>query len=208
MASRMIHLAIASRVAREYEPADRERFFFGSVLPDSGQDKAGHFFKFIKNGTRKTYDLAGFRQRYPQYRRDPLYLGYYFHLIEDIVHRNYMYGDIGIDPRPEGFVIQLHRDYTLINPAIIQKYELKPLSVPEDIDSEPIVRDHGLRPHQFAEEMRGDFLTQDTGKPLIFTEQNAFELIEKAAAVCLEELRAIAGEGEHFDEDAHSWFRH
>lgn len=208
MASRMIHLAAAYRIAQEYAFKTPGRFFFGSVLPDSGTDKTGHLFKFIKGGTRKTYDLGGFRQSYPQYAEDELYLGYYFHLIEDIVFRNFLYGDVGADPRPEGFVVQLHRDYTLINPAIIQKFGLLPPAAPAGIEAELIVSDFGLRPLEWAEEMKRDFEFPGYGEPVIFTEKNAFDYIELAAEACLSELRAIAGEAPHFDEDAHSWFRH
>ena len=57
MASLMMHLAVGYRLAERYDVGDRQRFLFGSVIPDAVPKEQSHFFLFFDNGTRKTYDF-------------------------------------------------------------------------------------------------------------------------------------------------------
>ena len=209
MASRIIHLAIAKEISAVHPTKDGERFRLGSVLPDASPSKASHFNKYIENNTRKTHDLTAFRQRYGEkIQSDELYLGYYLHLLEDVLFRHYMFEVIGFDPRPEGNIARLHQDYQLTNRYVAERYGLKGgLSLPENLAEEPLLQEYAFEVEDFLREMEGDFANQPSGKTVFFTEEMAQRYIELAVKACLQELDALQGKAAHFDEDRYSWKR-
>ena len=48
-------------------------------------------------------------------KKDDLYLGYYLHLIQDMLYRRVMYGEHGWNSSVPGNVEKLHRDYEILN---------------------------------------------------------------------------------------------
>ncbi len=94
-----------------------------------GGDSAGwggggnsHLKKKICENTRYTYDLEFFRDRYGKYmEKDDLYLGYYLHLIQDMLYRRFMYGEHGWNSSVPGNVEKLHRDYEILNEYVSKK---------------------------------------------------------------------------------------
>ncbi|MBR4555136.1 MAG: hypothetical protein IKO27_06025 [Ruminococcus sp.] len=207
MASRMMHLAIAHLLAGEYEIGGRERFFLGTVIPDAVPKERSHFFKYIAGG-RKTYDLPAFRGRYGHKLDDGLYLGFYMHLIEDIVFRDHLYHTVGYEPSQQKLP-RFHHDYSLINRYIMEKYGITSVpGVPEGIADEQIVRDFSIDVPAFMEDMRGDLGLCPEGETLYYSREAADGFIARAVDVCGRELRALSGEGEHINEDSFSWKRH
>ena len=93
MASRILHLAAAKLILDEHPVADEKRFRLGSILPDAGERVSAHFRVRIDGGTKTMMALSGFRARFADKMDDPLYLGYYLHLVQDIVFRKVFYLD-------------------------------------------------------------------------------------------------------------------
>lgn len=125
MASSMIHLAIVQEMRKEVSFRDINRLFLGVILPDGAVAGNSHLKKKICKNTRYTYDLEFFRDRYGKYmEKDDLYLGYYLHLIQDMLYRRFMYGDHGWNSSAPGNVKKLHRDYEILNEYISKKYGL------------------------------------------------------------------------------------
>lgn len=210
MASRIIHLAVAKEIIKQYHAKDIERFYFGSVLPDAATTKAAHYDKYVDHGTKKTFDLTGFRHEYmDKIVCDDLYLAYYLHLLEDIVFRYFMYTDTKYDPRFEGNVDKLHRDYEITNRYVIHRYKLdSPISVPKDILEEPLLARFDFRVYEFAEEIRKDFIEIPSGNTCFFTEAMADMYIEMAVKKCLNEIESFFYSHNHFDENTYAWQRH
>lgn len=92
MASRIIHLAVTNCLLKNYRYKDKNRIELGSILPDAITDGNSHMKIWISGGTKKTYDLTGFRSRFlSEMLEDDLYLGYYLHLVQDMYFRNFVY---------------------------------------------------------------------------------------------------------------------
>lgn len=70
----------------------------------------------IYDGVKKTYNLTRFREMFQENMKiDSLYLGYYLHLIQDIVYRKFVYTDYQWNPKIPGNIERLYHDYQLIN---------------------------------------------------------------------------------------------
>ena len=208
MASRMIHLAAGYCLAESIDPAQLQRFLLGSVMPDALPKTVSHRFRYFDGGRCKTYDLAGFRDRYRDRLGDGLYLGYYMHLVEDIVFRDHLYHRVGYVPTEEKLV-QLHRDYTLLNPYLRERYGITEIpALPDDIADEPLVMGDIGAVGRFLEDMRRELTDDPQGEPVCYTKETAEQYIELAVGVCRNELAAFAGRGEHTDEHSFSWLRH
>ena len=209
MASRIVHLAIANEINKLHPIPAPERFFLGSILPDACPDKQAHYNKLLENGAKKTNDLSGFRKKYgSRLQRDPLYLGYYLHLLQDILFRNEIYGVVGFDPRPAGNVAQLHLDYRLTNRYVIDKYGLtNQVRVPAGLEAEPLWQEWQFALAPFLEELAQDFRDRPHGTPKYFTEAVADRLIHRSVKLCLQELEALRTGAGFFDEDRFCWER-
>lgn len=104
MASSMIHLAITKGLTEERETKALERLFLGSILPDGAVSGNSHLKKCLTDNDF-TYDLEFFRTRFgEQMQKDPLYLGYYLHLVQDLFFRNFIYGEYHFDSSIPGNV--------------------------------------------------------------------------------------------------------
>ncbi len=139
MGSRIMHLAIANELLTEYPDLDRNRFLFGTLLPDAATEGNSHARIDVCGGMR-TYDLTGFRRQHAgRLNTDALYLGFYLHLIQDMVFRQFVYGACRWDPAPPGNIERLHRDYAILNGYLIGKYRLSPdVRVPPGVEAEPL----------------------------------------------------------------------
>lgn len=207
MASRIVHLAIANEIIKVRPLPEPERFFLGSILPDACPDKRAHYRKELADGTRRTHDLSGFRGLYgDRLQSDSLYLGYYFHLLQDVLFRNEIYEVVGFDPGPEGNIPRLHLDYRLTNRYVIDKYGLSNLvRVPAGLETEPLWKEWQFAPAPFLEELTQDFRDTPRGKPVYFTEAIADGLIGRSVTFCLQELDALRSGAGCFDEDRFAW---
>lgn len=189
----MMHLAVAEKLIQYVENPDH--FRLGCVLVDAcGQ--AGHYRAKTKDGYRY-YDLAKFRAEFgDRMLSDVFCLGYYLHIAQDMVYRRFVYADHGWSPKDPGNVERLYNDYRLLNPLLVKNYGLKPLSLPGELHGHPLL---AASAEQFIADMAPQFEPYNVGEPFFLTEALANEFIDRAAAVCMQEIRALRGEGGHVD---------
>ncbi len=195
MASTIIHMAITGRLLQTTAFRDPDRLMLGSILPDASLAgrNTGHMKIHVGGGDARTLDLDGFRARFGDLMlRDDLYLGYYLHLVEDVLHRRFMYADHGFDPRVPGYVERLHRDYGVTNAHVIEAYGLREDMVkPVDLTGQRILELGGFDIPGLIQTLHGYFRPVPETDALLFTEQMADELICKAVALCETEVAAL-----------------
>ena len=186
MASSMIHLAIVQEMRKKVSFRDINRLFLGVILPDGAVAGNSHLKKKICENTRYTYDLEFFRDRYGKYmKKDDLYLGYYLHLIQDMLYRRFMYGEHGWNSSAPGNVEKLHRDYEILN---------EPLAQLAEFDVKGLIK-----------EVRREFTQRKKEKLFILTRQMADEYIVCATEFCVEELKALSKGKSGLDSTVWSW---
>lgn len=207
MASRVIHLAVASELAARLGINDKERFFFGHVLPDMimGEyeirlplKKQTHFYTLLKSG-RKTYDFYRFYDEYKSRLDDMLYLGYYVHLIEDDIFRQYLYYRVGLLKRrgEKALLDELYADYHKLNHILVKRYNIKMPTVPEGIENEPIYGRFDFTVNEWLDDMKSDLTENPEGELLHFTKELIDEFITECTQVIEKELAALKG-GRHY----------
>ncbi len=87
-------------------------------------------------------------------KADDLYLGYYLHLIQDLLYRHFMYDRYHWNPKPDGNIERLHDDYKQINAYVISKYGLhSDIHVPNGFASEKINELADFEPDRFIQEL-------------------------------------------------------
>ena len=210
MASRIVHLAIAANLCGTAAPKDPARFLYGSLLPDAAaseiaENKITHYPVYTEDGKRKAFGLTVFREKFwDELNKDALYLGYYLHLLQDILHRGMM-RERTFDVRVPGNVEKLHNDYRVVNAEIIRMYGLTLPSVPDGLEKEQLLQEFPFDLPHFRSELEEDFRMRPEGKTVFFHAEDAFRLIGEATEICLAEIRALRTGGEHFDEFAHMW---
>ena len=214
MASRTMHLAIADKLIQRLDIDNEGRFRLGSILPDAYHIGMGtavsHFKTKILNGTKSTYRLADFRREYDgKMFCDSLYLGYYMHLIQDMLFRQFIYDVHKWDPSPNGNVDRLHNDYRLLNTYIIEKYNISSgLDIPDDIFNEAIMHVYPFDLIQLKKDFINDRVPYTEGSVFFFTEEMADEFIISAADKCEKEIKALENGGYIIDETEYAWDVH
>lgn len=207
MASRIIHLAVAHELAARLNIKDTERFFFGHVLPDMivGEyeyrlpaKKKTHFYTLLASG-RKTYDFYRFYDEYKDKLDDMLYLGYYVHLIEDNIFRQYLYYRVGLLKRrgEPKLLDELYEDYRKLNPILIKRYNISLPTVPKGVESESIYNRFNITPIEWLEDMKSDFNDRSDGELLHFTRELIDEFIGECVSVITKELEELKA-GRHY----------
>lgn len=210
MASRILHLAVADALLKEFDIDDPARFLLGSVLPDAKIDSRlralPHYQTILPNGLI-TYKLKEFLSVYgSKMMDDSLYLGYYLHLIQDIFYRRYMYALPNWDARIWENVLKLHSDYRKINRYIIETRGLENgISLPADFSEEDINLRFEFDAEGFLRELEGDFACCSQGEYHFFTPEMADEYLDIAIEQCRKELRAIREGLPLLDEIQMAW---
>ena len=210
MASSIIHLAITEKATNNLKIKDPYRLRLGAVLPDGTVHGNGHMKIRICDATRSTYDLESFRERFGgKMKEDDLYLGYYLHLIQDIIFRRFVYSVYHWDPLPPGNVERLYRDYTITNEHVIQTHGLEQSMLRYlDLSGEPILSLGEFDVRELVDRIHKQFVpVEDTGI-FFFTRKMADEFIEMASALCREELQALANGKPCMSSTEWSWERH
>lgn len=211
MASRIIHLAITNALAEQYKFNDIQRLRFGAIIPDASVDRKeymkSHFKMNIGDEGERTYNLSNFRERFSEsMREDDLYLGYYLHLIQDLLYRHFVYDKYHWNPRPEGNVERLHEDYRQINSYVIGKYNIgKDICIPLSFANEPLNEIASFNAEAFMEEFEKDFESVEPKERFFFTDTMTDEYIQWAIDYCLKELKALENNEAFFNEYEWSW---
>jgi len=213
MASRIMHLAITEKICESFPVKDKNRLRLGSILPDAYaggiRDTSTHLTNRICGGTKNTHDLCRYKELFGErMKKDDLYLGYYLHLIQDLVYRQFVYGEKQWDSTVLGNVERLHKDYHQLNSYVIGKYHLQDdLVAPVDFGNEEINRLHPFDLDSFLEEMKEDYRDQSEGEYFFLTEEMADEYIKRVCDICIKELEALSKGEAYMDEFEWAWDR-
>lgn len=211
MASRILHLAVAKEIMKKTDIIDKNRFFLGCILPDAYNPQApktnSHLKIFVCGNSKETYDLEKFRAIYVEKMKvDMLYVGYYFHLIQDLIFRELVYEKYKWNPMLSGNVERLHCDYGIINKYIIGTYGISnDINVPENIRNEEIYKIYPFEVEIFLADMDEDFASKPEGDIFFFTKEMADEFISTATEICVEEYKAIVQDSYFVDAYTYAW---
>lgn len=212
MASRIIHLAITKIILQNIMFQDANKMYLGTILPDAyningPSTDISHFKENVCDGTKKTYNLTKFRTMFmDKIHTNDLYLGYYLHLIQDIVYRRFVYNDHNWNPTIPGNVQKLHNDYRLINTYVIDKYNLlNNIDISDTFQDEEINKIYPFDLKQLLNGLENDFIPYKEGEIFFFTDKMADEYIEKAVELCLEEINALRNRTSLMDEMQYAW---
>ena len=200
MASRILHLSVSRELERYIEIKDKNRFAIGHILPDAMVSKSKfdfntHFSRISPDGTKKVMDFGDFYERFKEeIHGDELYLGYYFHLIEDVIFRNMLYYDLKLlnFRNNKEFLRRLYRDYSISGLELIEKYGIKDdLYVPEDFEKEKILEIAPFEIKEFLEQMKEDFVEKYDGEPMYFGSSQGEIYIQRCAKIIAQEYEAM-----------------
>lgn len=204
MASRLLHLAVSCELEKLADINDSNRFRLGHILPDamvteSKFDYNTHFARLTPDKTKKVMDFGEFFVKFQkEILSDGLYLGYYFHLIEDVIFRNMLYYDLGLLKyrNNKEFLKSLYRDYAIVGIRLTEKYNIKSsLEIPENFKKERIFEIAPFEAEAFLEELEKDFSRYYTGEPEFFGYAQGDSFISKCTRVCFSEYNALKNGG-------------
>lgn len=202
MASRVLHLAVLEELMKHIPIKDKNRFCLGCILPDAYNlavpKSDSHLKVFVCGKSKKTYDLDTYLSMFRDKMDDDLYIGYYLHLIQDLIFRELLYDKYKWNPTIPGNVERLHNDYRLINTYIIRKYGVKnDIQLIPNLESEKIYSIYPFGAETFLQDMGQDFQDGAEGESFFFTEAMANEFVAIATENCKKELQALK-EGRHY----------
>lgn len=209
MASSIIHYAITCELIKRRQFNNPDRLKLGSILVDSGYNGNSHMKISVAGGHKNTYDLDGYKSIYGELmKQDDLYLGYYLHLIQDILYRHLVYDKYHWNPLIPGNVEKLHRDYAIGNFYVVQKYNLKnEVTIPADFDKEPINQVCSFDLEGLVQNMNSYFEPIEEDDIFFFTKEMADEYIAEAVGYCIQELDNLECQNAGTDGYLSAWNR-
>lgn len=192
MGSRIMHYCITARLAKEFK-IDDNQFFLGGIAPDVNKNMKtpktiSHFVRTNDEG-QIFADYLGFREKYLRYMREPFYLGYFFHLISDVIWvEEIYYKKIKWLPQPDKKEAQLkyYRDFWRLNGKLIDYYsiEYRPMEA-KSIEIEEI--DYRYLP-ELVKDLENDFAMKDEAKEQeleILEFEEVIEILERTVRECV-----------------------
>lgn len=209
MASIIIHMAVTVNVLDLCGiETCRKEYLAGTILPDYVFEENHHYKDLM--GERKFFNLARFRAEHKDKLADPVYIGYYLHLVQDMIFRDFMYNTHGFSPAQRENVLKLYGDYQRLNGHLARKYSI-PVELLKNIDIIPSDRypDFTLNKAELIEETQKyhNINICPEGEYSFFTPEMADEYVRRASIACIHELSALKGETEHINEFEYSWIR-
>lgn len=208
MPSGMIHLAIANEIAKYKNIENKDRFFVGSLSPDSGNKDENHYKYALKDG-RKTYSLKNIRKDYSdEIKNDPLVLGYYLHVLTDVLFRDFIfswYHTPDDEKSKKEKVGMLHRDYSRLNSYISAEYGIKTNINPSFAEKNRLFEEKGLSAEAVISDFEKNLSYPESyyeGDFEYLTPERTDEFISYAVCICLAEINSLDGIGEFVDEEA------
>ena len=211
MASSIVHLAITNELTKKIEFKDTNRLKFGAIVVDAGikgeQERNAHLKIFVNEGTKKTYDFDRYRQEFGgKMFSDDLYMGYYLHLVQDALYRQYVYVRHSWNPHITGNVERLHKDYGIVNQYVISKYQLKnDIVIPEDFEAEELSQISDFDISQFMKNFEDYFQPVKEEPIFFFTKEMSDEFINEAIDFCTKEIEKIRSGKPGIDMMEYAW---
>ena len=207
MASIIVHLAITDKVAKKLGIKDLDRLRFGTILPDCPIKKNQSHLK-LQDEEYVMFDLEKFRRMFrDKILNDPMYLGYYLHLVQDSLYRVFLYDVKGFNPRIPGNKEKLYHDYNTLNRYVIDKYGLTLDMIKEyDIGKEPINSLDTLDVSKIVREYKESFGTEEE-ETFVLSKDMLDEFMEKAIDLCLIEARNLEDEEKCIKNSTLRWKR-
>ncbi len=209
MASSIVHLAIISEITKRLDFDNTDRLKFGSIVVDSGYGGNSHLKIDILDGQKKTYDFDKFRQLFGERMlTNDLYLGYYLHLVQDALYRQFVYDKYHWDPTIPGNVERLHKDYSIVNHYIATKYRLtNDLMVPDGFEQEDINQLCSFDTEGLLRSMDSYFVPVEETPIFFFTKEMSDQFIGEAIDFCVQEIEKIRRGEPGIDMVAYAWIR-
>lgn len=204
MASIVIHMAITLNLINRGLEGSKEKLLTGNVLPDYIFNNNHHYKNTFCN--REFFDLSEFRTKNADRMTDDIYIGYYLHLVQDNVFRDYMFNIHGWIPE-KSRIMKLYGDYTALNGYLIDKYNV-PTELLNDIGGNTLgYPEFRVNYTELNDEIQMYHRRADTRgySYFFFTPDMAEEYIEKATELCSAELDALKGKGEYLNVFDYSW---
>lgn len=207
MASSVIHYAIVNEIIRIHSFKNPNRFLLGAVLPDYGCQGNSHLKISVAGGNKRTYDLDKFREMFGErMKTDELYLGYYLHLVQDLLFRHFLYDKYHWDATIPGNVAKLNRDYSIGNAYVVKKYRLvKKPTILLDSENEAICRIGSFDLQKLWESMEEYLNSDEDGEIFFFTKEMTDEFITEATEFCKKEIDKLAAGKECADAYTLAW---
>lgn len=193
MSSRMIHLAIAQKISKEFN-LNKAKFNFGNLLPDLYQEDRGkdisHYriikesYEESKSDVYKYYDYESFLLNYKEQMDNEIYLGYYCHLITDELWIQKIYIKYMRDEnRKKRYDLQksYYEDYFKINQKIKGKYNLRNEI---EIDTYEIEYIDKEKVNTLLKHLEEDFETKDEKSALVLLDlEEVFSFIDETSHI-------------------------
>ena len=137
---------------------------------------------------------------------DPLYLGYYLHLVQDLVYHYSINEIYNFSAKIKGNVEKLHNDYRLINRYVIDRYKLKnSVRLPENFESERLHEEFFLDTGTLYSDLAEDFASCGEGKTAFFTKKMADDFVAQSVGLCIDEISALKNGRSSFDGNEYIW---
>ncbi|MGN1405063.1 MAG: hypothetical protein ACI4WM_02230, partial [Erysipelotrichaceae bacterium] len=203
--SRMIHYLIANEIIKRSKINNTERFICGSLLPDASFDHKKSHYSETDN---ESYHFMNLNKYYADYKNkldDELYLGYYLHLVQDIIFRMDVTSVTKYDPLNPEELNRLYEDYHAINAWINEKYVLNRNIENINIDNESINTIAYFDYFSFIESMKSDFNDIRKQNYYYFNETMAKEYISKSIDVSLYLIDKLNDDINPFDSTIYRW---
>lgn len=207
MASSIIHYAITCELIKRRQFKNPDRLKLGSILVDAGYNGNSHMKISVAGGHKKTYDFEGYRSIYGELmKEDDLYLGYYLHLVQDVIYRHFVYDKYHWNPLIPGNVEKLHKDYAIGNYYVVQKYNLKnEITIPANFEKEPINQICAFDLDGLVQNMNSYYVPIEDDDIFFFTKEMTDEYITEAVEYCIQELDNLDSQKEGTDGYISAW---
>ncbi len=209
MASSIVHLAITEELTKRFDFDDNNRLKFGAIIADTGSYDKAHLKINVFDGKKKAYDFDRYRELFGnRMLSDELYLGYYLHLVQDVLFRHYVYDRHHWNPGIPGNVARLHKDYSIVNRYIIDKYRLtNDLTIPEGFENEEINMLDTFDTEKIMIDLKLYFQPVEDEDIFFFTKEMSDEYIKEAIDFCVQEMKNIKMGKLGIDMYAYAWER-
>ncbi|WP_054403197.1 hypothetical protein [Paenibacillus solani] len=192
MGSRVMHYCITALLAKELE-IDDDQFLLGGIAPDVHKHMKtpktiSHFVRTTNEG-KIFADYFGFHHKYQHSMNKPFYLGYFYHLMSDVIWVEEMYNK-KIKGLTQSEIKEAHlkyyRDFWRLNGKLIDYYsiEYRPMEV-TPIEVEEI--DYRYLP-ELIKDLEVDFELKDEAKEQeleILEFEEVVEIMDRTVRDCL-----------------------